>query len=87
MTAKGSYSIDGWCGHHDISRRTFYDLEKIGKAPRTFYVGTRRRISAEADLEWQHEREVEAETPEAKSRREARSESARAARAARTVAA
>jgi hypothetical protein len=43
-----------------ISRGHFYNLDKIGKAPRTFYAGTRRLVSAEADVEWRREREAEA---------------------------
>jgi hypothetical protein len=38
----------------------FYLLAKQGKAPRSYSVGARRFITAESDLAWLHDREVEA---------------------------
>jgi predicted DNA-binding transcriptional regulator AlpA len=61
---KSAYSIDEWCQLNSISRRTFYNLEELGKGPRTFNVGTRRLISAEADFDWRREREAAARTSE-----------------------
>jgi hypothetical protein len=40
----------------------FYKLEAEGKAPRTYYVGTRRIVSPEAEAEWVAEREAEAQS-------------------------
>ena len=39
----------------------FYELNQLGKAPRSYYVGTRRFISAESDLAWLLDREAEQE--------------------------
>jgi hypothetical protein len=57
----GSFSIDDWCNHRRLSRAMFYELDGLGKAPRTYYVGTRRFISAESDLAWLRAREAEQE--------------------------
>jgi excisionase family DNA binding protein len=46
------WTINEWCAHRKISRPTFYNLIKAGKAPRTMKFGRSVRISAEADLEW-----------------------------------
>jgi predicted DNA-binding transcriptional regulator AlpA len=55
----GSFSIDAWCRHRGLSRAMFYELDQQGKAPRTYYVGTRRFISSEADAAWLRAREAE----------------------------
>jgi hypothetical protein len=51
MTIEAS-SIDAFCKAHDISRATFYNLKKLGKAPRSLIVGRRRLISTEAAAAW-----------------------------------
>jgi hypothetical protein len=56
----GSFSIDSWCKHRGLSRAMFYELDQLGKAPRTYYVGTRRFISSESDAAWLRDREAEA---------------------------
>jgi hypothetical protein len=56
----GSFSIDAWCKHRGLSRAMFYELDQLGKAPRTYYVGTRRFISSESDTAWLRDREAEA---------------------------
>jgi hypothetical protein len=56
----GSFSIDGWCKHRGLSRAMFYELDQLGKAPRTYYVGTRRFVSSESDAAWLRDREAEA---------------------------
>jgi len=45
-----------------LSRATFYNLEKIGQAPRIMRVGGRVMVSKEAAADWRRERE----TPPAK---------------------
>jgi predicted DNA-binding transcriptional regulator AlpA len=55
-----SKTIDEWCRSHRLSRSTFYNLKKIGKAPRTINIGTAVRITDEADKEWSAAREAEA---------------------------
>jgi hypothetical protein len=56
----GSFSIEDWCKHRGLSRAMFYELDQLGKAPRTYYVGTRRFISFESDAAWLRDREAEA---------------------------
>jgi len=46
------YTIDAWCEKHQCCRATFYNLKKRGEGPRTHKVGSRSRISEEADAEW-----------------------------------
>lgn len=55
-----SYSIKTFCERQEIGRTHFYALEKMGKAPKTFLVGSCRRISEEAEREWIAAREAEA---------------------------
>jgi predicted DNA-binding transcriptional regulator AlpA len=47
-----AYSIAEFCARHSISRCTFYNLDRDGKAPKTFRVGSRRLISKEAAAAW-----------------------------------
>jgi hypothetical protein len=54
-----SKTIQEWCDSHRYSRSFFYVLEKAGKSPLTFKVGTTRRISEEADAQWVKDREAE----------------------------
>jgi predicted DNA-binding transcriptional regulator AlpA len=48
-----SYSIGQWCERHSISRSTFYNLKKQGRAPDLIFIGDLPRIAAAADLAWQ----------------------------------
>jgi hypothetical protein len=59
---QSSRTIDGFCYRQTICRAMFYKLEAEGKAPRTYYVGTRRIVSPEAEAEWVAEREAEAQS-------------------------
>lgn len=47
-----AYTIPEWCALRKISRATFYNLIKAGKAPRTMKIGRAVRISEEADRDW-----------------------------------
>lgn len=49
---KKAHSINEFCVAHCISRAHFYNLKKIGKAPRTMQVGGRQLISEEAAADW-----------------------------------
>jgi predicted DNA-binding transcriptional regulator AlpA len=53
----GALSIDAFCKAHSISRATFYNLRKRGKAPKTLVVGRRRLISDEASATWRRSME------------------------------
>jgi hypothetical protein len=52
-----SYTIDEFCRAERISRAMIYKLWLQGQGPRYYQVGSVRRISHEARLEWQRERE------------------------------
>ena len=56
-----SYTIPEWCKRHRFSRAKFYDMDKRGTAPFTFWAGRCRRISEQADEEWVRARERAAE--------------------------
>jgi len=51
-TGRKASSIEQFCSDHGISRATFYNLLKAGKAPRIMRVGARRLVSEEAAAEW-----------------------------------
>ena len=55
-----SLTIQQFCAAEKMSRAMIYALWKVGKGPRYFYVGTHRRISAEARREWRRLLEAEA---------------------------
>jgi len=57
------YSIDEFARRHGISRATFYNLQAVGRAPRTMKVGARVLITREAAADWR--RRMEAETAQA----------------------
>ena len=56
-TGPDAYGIASFCTAHGISRSTFYNLKKDGKAPRLMHVGKRVLISREAATAWRRERE------------------------------
>jgi hypothetical protein len=45
-------TIEQFCAEHNISRATFYNLAKVGQAPRTMKVRGKRLISQEAAAAW-----------------------------------
>ncbi len=47
-----SFSVQNFCRVHDMSRSQFYELRKLGLAPRLFYIGRKPLISAESAAEW-----------------------------------
>jgi predicted DNA-binding transcriptional regulator AlpA len=53
-----AYNIVEFCQRHRLSRAAFYNLEKIGQAPRIMRVGSRVMISKEAAADWRRERET-----------------------------
>jgi hypothetical protein len=54
----GASTIDEFCAAHKISRATFYNLLKIGKAPRVMVVMRRRLISDESAAAWRRQMEI-----------------------------
>jgi hypothetical protein len=57
-TDRKAFSIDEFCAAHGISRATYYNLKKVGKAPREMGVMSRRIISEEAAAEWRRRMEA-----------------------------
>jgi predicted DNA-binding transcriptional regulator AlpA len=58
---RSSKTIAKFCADHGpMSRSMFYKLERQGRAPDTFNIGSTRRISDEAEERWLREREAEA---------------------------
>ena len=53
-----SFTIPEWCRHRKVSRSMFYKIKSQGIAPKTYNVGARQLISAEADAEWLRAREA-----------------------------
>lgn len=59
------YSVPEWCRKRRISIPHFYELMRLGLAPKTMKLKKCRRISPAADAEWQAERERETAAAEA----------------------
>jgi hypothetical protein len=62
-----SYTINEFCAAERQSRAKFYDDLKNGRGPRIYRNGTQIRITHQARLDWQRQREAEA-TPREVSR-------------------
>lgn len=60
-----SYTITEFCAAERISRAMLYKLWAEDKGPRWFCIGSHRRISHEARIEWRRERESEAAAAQA----------------------
>jgi hypothetical protein len=54
-----TYSVDEFCLSERISRVALYAFWKRGKGPRYYMNGRCRRITHQARLTWQHQREAE----------------------------
>jgi len=52
-----SYTVEEFCRAERMSRSMVYKLWKEGKGPKFYWVGTVRRISHQARIEWQQARE------------------------------
>ncbi|SDK28479.1 MULTISPECIES: helix-turn-helix transcriptional regulator [Bradyrhizobium] len=55
-----SFTIKEFCAAEKISRAFFYKLDKQGKAPQTYPLGSNRRISRDAHVAWRTARQNEA---------------------------
>jgi hypothetical protein len=53
-----SYTVDEFCDAERISRSMLYKLWSQGQGPRFYMVGTVRRISHEARIEWRRQMEA-----------------------------
>jgi hypothetical protein len=54
-----AFTVPEFCRDHRICVATFYNLKKVGKAPRTMRVLNRTLISVEAAAEWRRQMETE----------------------------
>jgi hypothetical protein len=70
MNTETSYTITEFCQAERISRAMLYKLWSQGKGPRFYYVGSVRRISHEARLEWHRQCEAAVKSGEAAHRGE-----------------
>ena len=52
MLEQDAFSISEFCKRNNISRATYYNLQKKGIGPRVIKIGTRTIISVEAGAEW-----------------------------------
>jgi hypothetical protein len=59
-----SYSVDTFCRAENISRSFLYKLWLQGRGPRYYTLGSVRRISHQARLEWQQRMEAAASESE-----------------------
>jgi predicted DNA-binding transcriptional regulator AlpA len=59
VTGRKAFSINEFCIDHGISRATFYNLKRDGKAPALMTVNTRKLISVEAAAAWRARMEAE----------------------------
>jgi len=55
-----SFTLSEWCKHRRISKAMLYKLLAQGLGPATYFVGSRRYVSAQADAAWLASREAEA---------------------------
>jgi hypothetical protein len=63
LAQRRAMTVAEWCAARRLSKGMFYKLRRMGRAPRTYTVGTRRFISQEADAEWQAAQESQDITP------------------------
>jgi hypothetical protein len=59
LDPKQSLTIDDFCWLEQMCRKSFYNLDSQGRAPRTYWVGVTRRITPQAHAAWRAEREAE----------------------------
>jgi hypothetical protein len=52
-----SFTIDEFCSRHGICRATYYNLKKVGKAPREMELNRARRISGDSEKDRVKDRE------------------------------
>lgn len=60
VTGKKAFSITEFCQLHEISRGTYYNLKKMGKAPKEMEVLGRKLISDESGAAWRRQMEAAA---------------------------
>jgi len=61
---KEADNVNEFCERYGLSRSSFYNLFKLGQAPRIMRVGGRVMISKEARDDWRRDRELGAAKPD-----------------------
>jgi hypothetical protein len=61
IAQKKVFTIREFCALHALSPPMFYQMEKQGRTPKVIYVGTHKRITAEAAAEWRKKMQEDAE--------------------------
>jgi hypothetical protein len=56
-TATLAFSVDEFCSAHRISRATYYNLQREGRAPASMKVGRRTLIAVESAEAWRRQME------------------------------
>lgn len=64
VAATKSYTVPEWCHARRVGRTRAYEEISSGRL-KTYKVGRRRFISADADAQWQRDREAESASQEA----------------------
>jgi predicted DNA-binding transcriptional regulator AlpA len=57
-TGRNALSIEEFCHAHGFSRATYFNLRKLGKAPREMRVGARVLVSTESAKAWRRQMEA-----------------------------
>jgi hypothetical protein len=57
---RSAFTISEFCQRNGISRGMFYKMQAAGKGPRLMEIGSHKRISAEAELDWKRACEADA---------------------------
>jgi hypothetical protein len=78
-----TYSIDSFCDAENMSRSMLYKAWAEGWGPEFYLLGSQRRITHAARIEWQERRIKEAKSPEAQALRDSKSRQAQARAKAR----
>jgi hypothetical protein len=63
VTGRAAYTVPEFCRRNAISKGLYYKLDKLGLGPRYFFAGVgeqHRRITPDAEREWQAQREADA---------------------------
>jgi predicted DNA-binding transcriptional regulator AlpA len=55
---EASFSVDEFCARHNMSRSTFYALQRTEQGPRYMKIGRRVRITLEAEQLWCRKMEI-----------------------------
>jgi len=52
LSERNAYTVAQWCAAWNLSRSTFYSMQRKGVGPEMLYVGNRALVTVEADRAW-----------------------------------